>query len=397
MADDELWGSSGDEGQPSRSTTSDVRSFKMRVAANPEASANLDVAKQKKKTKPKITLKMKIKPKAKTEEEMSIEKKVMKRRKECFEEQLRLAMDALTAPPADILPIGMHAEVMDDDVESGFAGARWEAIIREYKTDGEARRYLVEYTTYEEDDAAESLKKWKDAKFVRPIPPVAAMVEYERGEQVDIVFEADDRGWYPGVVLRNNGEEGYDVETYFDGETHMVLRPEDIRHHVDWTGTKVEENAKRGNGGWQFVKAPNKTLAVDDSTNGVTEDWKKSLDKGDEGDEDFTAADKDLWADADSEHELDSDTANVNSDDDGSDFSGKNDSDYDGELLDEEPEYKHVAKKKSKQQMRKKRKLVNELINQTGGRGARQMSRKKPKKGGKVRLFDNFRNLKKLD
>ena len=50
MADDELWGSSGDEGQPSRSTTSDVRSFKMRVAANPEASANLDVAKQKKKT-----------------------------------------------------------------------------------------------------------------------------------------------------------------------------------------------------------------------------------------------------------------------------------------------------------------------------------------------------------
>ena len=71
MADDELWGSSGDEGQPSRSTTSDVRSFKMRVAANPEASASLDVAKQKKKTKPKITLKMKIKPKAKTEEEMS--------------------------------------------------------------------------------------------------------------------------------------------------------------------------------------------------------------------------------------------------------------------------------------------------------------------------------------
>ena len=58
---------------------------------------------------------MKIKPKAKTEEEAKREAEVIKTRQDCYEEQLRMTMDAITNPPPDELEEGTIVEVLSED------------------------------------------------------------------------------------------------------------------------------------------------------------------------------------------------------------------------------------------------------------------------------------------
>ena len=80
--------------QPSFDSTT-----QMPGTSSSSVNPNLGHGKKKKKKKPKIALRMKIKPKAKTEEEAKREAEVIKTRQDCYEEQLRMTMDAITNPP----------------------------------------------------------------------------------------------------------------------------------------------------------------------------------------------------------------------------------------------------------------------------------------------------------
>ena len=369
--------------QPSFDSTT-----QMPGTSSSSVNPNLGHGKKKKKKKPKIALRRKIKPKAKTEEEAKREAEVIKTRQDCYEEQLRMTMDAITNPPPDELEEGTIVEVLSEDFKGGFGGVRYCAKVLKVRADDDTlRRYHVEYVDWEEDDAAENLKEWIDSKFIRPVPPVKALVEYVRGDQVDVVIDAvEDGGWWPGVVLRNNGEEGYDVRLYTDGSTIMVMRAEDIRLHVDWTGSRDEHNMKRGNGGWEFICAPSKELGIDEQTNGIANtQWDSLIDKKRKGD----ASDEDVDSDDMKAEESDSDWGqdSVNEDSDGDDFIGKNDTEYDNDLMNDDDEYEHSAKRKQKRKESKKRKLANLLVH--GGNKRKLVKRRK--KGGIVKIVDSFR------
>ena len=77
----------------------------------------------------------------------------------------------------------------------------------------------------------------------------------------------------------------------------------------------------------------------------------------------------------------------VNEDSDGDDFIGKNDTEYDNDLMNDDDEYEHSAKRKQKRKESKKRKLANLLVH--GGNKRKLVKRRK--KGGIVKIVDSFR------
>ena len=130
------------------------------------------------------------------------------------------------------IPLGTVGEYLSDDVNNGYAGIWYGVKIVRMKeglhhdTGKPKREYLVQYLgDWEEEDVqGETLQDWVDSHLVRPNPPTSVgtvISEYVRGDQVDVIVDPKnaENEWYSGTVLRNIGDEGYDVT-----EEEVVLR-----------------------------------------------------------------------------------------------------------------------------------------------------------------------------
>ena len=214
------------------------------------------------------------------------------------------------------IPLGTVGEYLSDDVNNGYAGIWYGVKIVRMKeglhhdTGKPKREYLVQYLgDWEEEDVeGETLEEWVDSHLVRPKPPrsVGTVIsEFFRGDQVDVMVDPENAEgeWHSGTVLRNIGDEGYDVQLDRGGGTqvHHVLASNYIRPQLMWLGMREKSLLKRSANMWVFKEIPRLQMPPDEVKLDKTKsDWDR-LDKDDEKDEDFEGNEEDGNSDDDAD------------------------------------------------------------------------------------------------